>query len=110
MMDPRRSDPRCEPLVSLELIIPCGDRCSALLGALRPDDVTAPQWLRITERVEDGILRITITAPGVRVMSIRSTADEILEYAYSLLRLLEKLSAAEGGEEKRSPSRGVDEE
>ncbi len=110
MMDPRRSDPRCEPLVSLDLLIPCGDRCKALLKALKPDDATAPEWLRINERVEGETLRITITAPRVRVMSVRSTADEILEYAYSLLRLLEKLSAAEGGEEKRSPSRDADEE
>ena len=108
MMDPRRSDPQCTRRVILEIGIPCGssEKCHALLKALSPDDRTAPSWLKIEERIEGERLVVKLEAPVSRIMSARATADEIIEYSYSLLRSLELVSEPTGGsDEKRSPSR-----
>ena len=106
-MGPRRPDPRCSRRVRLEILIPCHPReCEALVAALRPDDRTAPEWLTIREEVLGEGLLIVVEAPVARVMSARQTADEVIEYSYSLLRSLEAISEAAGGfDEERSPSR-----
>ncbi len=107
MMGPRRPDPRCSRSVTLEIEMPCAPReCEALLAALRPDDATAPPWMRIREERRHGSVVIVIEAPVSRVMSARQTADEVIEYSYSLLRSLEAISGEAGGsDEERSPSR-----
>ncbi len=108
MRGPRRADPQCSRRVILEITIPCSSRekCEAVYRAIKPDDATAPPWMRIREYVEDAQLRVVIEAPVSRIMSARATADELIEYSYSLLRSLELVSGPTGGsDEKRSPSR-----
>ena len=108
MRGPRRADPQCSRRVTLEIVIPCGSRekCEAVYHAIKPDDATAPSWMAIREEVEDARLRVVIEAPVSRMMSARATADELIEYSYSLLRSLELVSGPTGGsDEKRSPSR-----
>ena len=112
MRGPRRADPKCSRRVMLEIIIPCDSRekCEAVYRAIKPDDATAPSWMKIREEVSDGQLRVVIEAPVSRIMSTRATVDEIIEYGYSLLRSLELVSEPTGGsDEKRSPSRGDEE-
>ncbi len=109
MRGPRRADPQCLRRVILEIRIPCGSRskCDALYRAIRPDDATAPSWLKIEEEVGGEELRVRIEAPVSKILSARSTAEEIIEYSYSLLRSLELVSGPTGGfDERRSPSRG----
>ncbi len=67
---------------------------------MEPDNRTAPQWLRIEQQVRDGKLIVHIEAPLEKGMSVRATVDEIIEYAYSLLKTVESI----GGCSKRSPS------
>ncbi|WP_168371179.1 KEOPS complex subunit Pcc1 [Pyrodictium occultum] len=65
----------------------------ALQAAIRPDDATAPRWMRISERVEDGdlVLELAVEAGDPRRLgSLRNTVDEILEYLYSLLKAIEE--------------------
>jgi len=99
---PAQARPPCTPSIDLKLIIPCCDArgCRALREALAPDDKSAPSWLRIEERIEGDSLVVFVRAPLERGMSVRATIDEIIEYAYSLLKTVEKL----GGCSQRSPS------
>ncbi|WP_083818573.1 KEOPS complex subunit Pcc1 [Pyrolobus fumarii] len=77
----------------------------AIVEAIRPDNREAPDWLVIRERIGDDVVVVEIEAPVERVMSVRATLDEVMEYVYSLLRSIESLlEAAEGVDEKRSPS------
>lgn len=69
----------------------------AVLEALKPDDLTAPAWLRIEERVEDGDLVVYIETAentSTRVGSLRNTVDEILSYTYALLKTIEETAKA----------------
>jgi hypothetical protein len=110
MMGPRRPDPQCKRNVRVTILIPCASNheCNALLSALKPDDETAPKWLKIREEIRGSMLQVVIEAPITRIMSARQTSDEILEYSYSLLRTLERISAG-GSDEIRSPSRAGEE-
>jgi hypothetical protein len=65
----------------------------ALLKAIRPDNLTAPPWLKIKEEIVAEGLRIVAEASieqPYRVGSVKNTVDEILEFIYSLLKTLEE--------------------
>ncbi|BEP18633.1 hypothetical protein PYJP_19850 [Pyrofollis japonicus] len=65
----------------------------ALLKAIKPDNLTAPPWLRIKEEIAAKGLRIVVEAlieQPYRVGSVKNTVDEILEFIYSLLKTLEE--------------------
>ncbi|ABM80295.1 KEOPS complex subunit Pcc1 [Hyperthermus butylicus] len=64
----------------------------AAIEALKPDDETAPSWMRINESYDDEGLHITVEADvdnPRKLGSIRSTVDEMLEFLYALLKTLE---------------------
>ncbi|NOZ89279.1 MAG: hypothetical protein GXO15_05075 [Crenarchaeota archaeon] len=68
------------------------ERARAVAEALRPDDLEAPEWLKIREEVDDGDLVITVEVAGgaARLGSLRNTIDELLSVTYALLRSLEE--------------------
>ena len=68
----------------------------AAAKALRPDDATAPPWLRIEEAVEDGnlVIRVEVTGEELRLGTLRNTVDEVLSVLYALLKTLEEAAKA----------------
>lgn len=63
-----------------------------VLSAIKPDNLTAPAWLKIKENVEEGSLVLyieTSKSTPTRVGSLRNTVDEILSYTYALLKTIE---------------------
>ena len=66
-----------------------GEKAQAVVEALKPDDKTAPTWLRVVERVEDGDLVLEVEAPLEKLGSVRNTVNEILEFLYAALKTIE---------------------
>ncbi len=65
----------------------------AAVSALKPDDRTAPPWLRIEERIRGDTLEIEVSVEDEacrRLGTLRNTVDEILEFLYGLLKTLEE--------------------
>ena len=67
-------------------------KARALLESLRPDDKTAPPWLEIVERVENGDLVIEVSAREARLRSLKNTVDEIISFLYATLKTLEEVA------------------
>ncbi len=69
----------------------------AVLEALKPDNLAAPAWLRIEERIEgrDLVVHIETTEnTPTRIGGLRNTIDEILSYTYALLKTIEETAKA----------------
>ena len=68
----------------------------AAAKALRPDDATAPPWLRVEERVEGGdlVIRVEVTGGEARLGTLRNTVDEVLSVLYALLKSIEEAAKA----------------
>ncbi len=82
-----------EPKIRVVLrVYGVGDKAQALIKALKPDDKTAPTWLNIREEVEGGDLLVHVEVEGLRLGSLRSTVDEVLEFLYAALRSIEEVS------------------
>ena len=65
------------------------EKAQAVVEALRPDDKTAPSWLRVVEHIEGGDLVLEVEAPLERLGSVRNTVNEILEFLYASLKTIE---------------------
>jgi len=72
------------------------EKARAVVEALRPDDKTAPSWLRVVERIEDGDLILEVEAPLERLGSVRNTVNEILEFLYASLKTIEAVGRESG--------------
>lgn len=67
-------------------------KARALLESLRPDDKTAPPWLEIVERIENGDLVVEVFAREARLRSLKNTVDEIISFLYATLKTLEEVA------------------
>ncbi len=74
-----------------------GRLASSVVEAVKPDDSTAPDWLKIVERIDGDDLVLLVEVSGasrVRLGGLRNTVDELLAYIYGLLRSLEEAAKA----------------
>ncbi len=75
--------------------VEAGEAAEALRASIAPDNATAPSWLRIEERVEDGALVVEVsTTDAARAKSLRNTVDEIVAFLYAMLKTLEEVAKA----------------
>jgi len=89
----RNADRAQRILVEIEVETNSTGEALAVLRAIKPDNRTAPPWLRIREELDGPRIRISVEALAKdphRLGSVKNTVDEILEFLYSLLKSIEE--------------------
>jgi len=74
--------------ITLLIEVLCGsDVARAVEASLRPDNVGLPEGLRLEVRASGGSLRIALSSDASRVLSLRSTADDVVRCLAGVLEL-----------------------
>ena len=84
--------------LEIEIDVHSEDLCKAILSSIEPDNVTAPQHIRIVCVCENGLLKVEVVSDGP-ILTFRNTVDDLLEHIAIAWKSIESVVGREERDE-----------
>ncbi len=75
--------------IAIEIPVNSSDICSAVLNAIKPDNIAAPSGIEIEMECHNTQFKIIVRGSNVNILTIRNTVDDIFMHLLSAYRVLQ---------------------